>query len=65
MCKGRAFAFRECIMFTAATIAIWDMEPAGSGEWKMPKHVKTVGVYNASDDTRVRIMRRQLPRAGE
>lgn len=60
MCKGRSFAFRECMMFTAAIVAIWDIVPAGGGEWKMPRHRKTPGVYGTSDDTRVWVSRRQL-----
>ncbi|TKA29010.1 hypothetical protein B0A50_03422 [Salinomyces thailandicus] len=62
MCKGRAFAFKECMMFAAAIIAMWDIQPAGSGEWKMPRHKKATGVYNTSDQTRVWVRQRQLSR---
>jgi len=65
MCKGRAFAFKECMMFTAAIIAMWDIEPAGGGEWKMPRHKKATGVYTTCDDTRVWVKPRQLARVGE
>ena len=61
MCKGRSFAFKECIGFVAAIIALWDIEPAAGGPWKMPRHRKATGVYGTSDDTRVWIKRRKLP----
>lgn len=64
MCKGRSFAFKECMAFAAAIIALWDIEPkGGSGVWKMPRHRKATGVYSTPDDTRVWIKRRKLPQA--
>lgn len=60
MCKGRFFAFKECMLFAAAIIAMWDIEPVGGGEWKMPKHRKSTGVYGAGSDTRVWLRRRKL-----
>jgi len=47
-------------MFTAAIVSMWDIEPAGSGPWKMPRHRKSTGVYNTNDDTRVWVKRREL-----
>lgn len=61
MCKGRSFAFKECMAFVAAIVALWDIEAAGSGSWKMPRHRKATGVYGTNDNTRVWIKRRQLP----
>ncbi|KAK5001256.1 hypothetical protein LTR66_000033 [Elasticomyces elasticus] len=62
MCKGRAFAQRECLMFTAAIVAMWDVEPArGREQWEMPRPKKATGVYATKDDVRVRISRRKLP----
>ncbi|KAK3673650.1 hypothetical protein LTR78_006555 [Recurvomyces mirabilis] len=61
MCKGRAFAFKQAMLFPAAMIAMWDIEPAGGGDWKMPRHRKATGVYNSNDDTRVWVKRRSLP----
>ncbi|KAK4959248.1 hypothetical protein LTR10_004050 [Elasticomyces elasticus] len=60
MCKGRAFAFKQSMMYTAAIVAMWDIEPAGGGLWKMPRHKKATGVYNTSDDTRVWVKARPL-----
>lgn len=44
----------------AAVVAMWEIEPAGGGPWKMPRHKKATGVYTTDDDTRVWIARRQL-----
>ncbi len=60
MCKGRSFAFRECMAFAASIIALWDIEPAGGGDWKMPTHRKATGVYGTNDDVRVWVKRRRL-----
>jgi hypothetical protein len=60
MCKGRAFAFKECMMFAAAIISLWDIGAGDDKEWKMPKHQKATGVYNTSDSTRVWIKKRKL-----
>ena len=63
MCKGRAFAFKEIMMFVAAIITLWEMDPVGGGKWKMPAHKKATGVYATSDSTRVWIKKRELPKA--
>lgn len=60
MCKGRAFALREALLFTATIISVWEIEPKGGGKWKMPKHKKATGTYTTSEDTRVWISRRKL-----
>lgn len=64
MCKGRAFALKEVMMFTAAIVSMWDIEAAGGGTWKMPKHAKATGVYSTRDDTRVWIKARKMPARG-
>lgn len=62
MCKGRAFAQKEALIYTAAVISMWDMEPAGGhGMWKMPRHKKATGTYTTRDDVRVWIRRRNTP----
>lgn len=53
MCKGRAFAYKECMMLVAALIAMWDIEPAHEGKWVVPKHKQATAVYATSKDTRV------------
>ena len=63
MCKGRSFAFKECMVFAAAIIAVWDIEPAGGGEWKIPGHRTATGVFGINSNLRVWIKRRKLPEA--
>ena len=63
MCKGRAFAFKEIMLFSAAIISMWEIDPVDGGEWKMPRHRKATAVYNTDDSTRVWIKQRQLPMA--
>lgn len=63
MCKGRTFALKESMAFTAAIIALWEIERAGGGEWKMPRPTKATGVYATNDSTRVWLKRRKLPLA--
>ncbi|KAF2208591.1 hypothetical protein CERZMDRAFT_48989 [Cercospora zeae-maydis SCOH1-5] len=60
MCKGRAFAVKEAMLFTAMIISLWEIEPKGGGKWQMPKHKKATGTYSTSEDTRVWIHRRKL-----
>ena len=61
MCKGRQFAAKEILIFTAAIISLWDIEPAGGGPWKMPKPRKATGTKGVKHDTRVWIRRRKFP----
>ena len=61
MCKGRHFAQKEILMFAAAIITLWDIEPAGGGPWKMPRHRGGVGTYWTDEKTRVWIRRKKLP----
>lgn len=61
MCKGRAFAFKEIMLFSAAIISMWEIDPVDGGEWKMPRHRKATAVYGTDDSTRVWIKQRKLP----
>jgi hypothetical protein len=47
------------MMFTAAIVAMWDIEHAGGGDWVMPKRRKTPGVFGAEDKVRVWVKPRQ------
>jgi hypothetical protein len=60
MCKGRGFALKEALMYTASIITMWEIQPAGGGPWKMPKHRRATGVYGTGDDTRVWLTRRKF-----
>jgi len=46
--------------FVAAIVSLWDIEPAGGGTWRVPRHRKATGVYDTSDNTRVWVKRRKL-----
>jgi hypothetical protein len=60
MCKGRSFALKEALMYTASIITMWEIQPSKAGAWKMPKHVRATGVYTTNDDTRVWLTRRKF-----
>lgn len=62
MCKGRQYAVREILLFAAAIIAVYDIQPVGGGEWKMPKLRKTAGTKQPAEETRVWIKTRPLIR---
>lgn len=36
-CEGEEFAARAVMAFTAAVLAMWDIEPVDSGPWEIPK----------------------------
>ncbi|SMR57129.1 unnamed protein product [Zymoseptoria tritici ST99CH_1E4] len=61
MCKGRAFALKESLLFAAAIISMWEFEPADGKKWKIPGHRKATSVYGTNDSTRVLVRRRQFP----
>ncbi|KAI3397718.1 hypothetical protein diail_10487 [Diaporthe ilicicola] len=58
MCKGRQFAVKEILLFSAAILSIYDMEPAGGGPWKLPKQKPGVGTKKPASSTRVWIKNR-------
>lgn len=59
MCKGRAFAEREVLLFVAGVLVGWDVEPAG-GQWKDPGRNGGSGAYLPKRDVRVRMKRRKV-----
>lgn len=61
MCKGRAFAFKEIMIFAASIISMWDVDAPDGGEWKLPKQRKATAVYGTADSTRVWVKQRELP----
>ncbi|KAN0075935.1 Cytochrome P450 [Elaphomyces granulatus] len=54
-CKGRHFAEREMLAFTAAILSMWDIEPVSDEGWKIPGMVPSPGSYRPSKDVRVRL----------
>ncbi|KAK5167341.1 uncharacterized protein LTR77_007040 [Saxophila tyrrhenica] len=60
---GRDLVVKEVMCFVAAIIALWDIEPANGGKWRMPQPRTAAGVYGTSNSTRVWVKRRQLPQS--
>ncbi len=60
MCKGRAFAAREVLIFTAAITAFYDIEPAGGGRWEMPVRGRAAGTKRAVGGLKVWIRPRDI-----
>lgn len=60
MCKGRAYAQKEVLVFAAAIISFWEIEAAGGGSWKMPRPQRATGTYSTNDKTKVWVKRRVL-----
>lgn len=62
MCKGRQFALKEILIFSASIFTFWDMEPARSGGWKIPAGTKATGTNGINGEMRVKIKRRSIPK---
>lgn len=61
MCKGRAFAERECLSLVAGILVMWDIEPADEkAGWIIPEQKKTTAISLPVRETRVRIKRRKF-----
>lgn len=58
MCDGTRFASREVLLFSAAILAVYDIEPINGGEWKLPKQKRTAGTRHPAWSTRVWIKSR-------
>lgn len=58
MCKGRMYAEREIMATIAALLAVWDFEPVGTKDWKLPVSKKATGVHMPSADIRVIVKKR-------
>ena len=61
MCKGRAFALRELLMYTAVLITMYDMTPPEGKTWDIPKTVKQAATKHPTKKTKVWIKLRKLP----
>ncbi|KAF7595161.1 hypothetical protein BBP40_007128 [Aspergillus hancockii] len=57
-CKGRTFAHRQLLAFTAAMISMWDIESMDGGRLSIPGHRQSSGAYMPVQDIRVRIVAR-------
>ncbi|EME38721.1 hypothetical protein DOTSEDRAFT_75464 [Dothistroma septosporum NZE10] len=58
LCKGKTFAEREVVLFAAAVISAWEMEPV-NGQWEHPGRVPTAGTHVPKKDVRVRMWKRE------
>ncbi|RAL04981.1 cytochrome P450 [Aspergillus ibericus CBS 121593] len=54
-CKGRAFAERKLLAFTAAILTMWDIEPAQDGGFTIPEHRPSGAAFLPKKDIRVRL----------
>ncbi|PVH84582.1 cytochrome P450 [Cadophora sp. DSE1049] len=59
VCKGRFFAEREVLIFTAGLLVTWNFSPVDGGKWKIPgKSYNGTGSANPKGNVRVRMSRR-------
>ncbi|PHH89960.1 hypothetical protein CDD83_4850 [Cordyceps sp. RAO-2017] len=66
MCKGRAFALREMLLYSAIIISFYDMQPPSGQSWEhAPKTYKTVATRHPKAPIKVWIRRREQPVEGQ
>ena len=53
ICPGRFYAATETIIFAAAILTCWDIEPLGSKGWQIPANQAVTGVSRPVKDVRV------------
>lgn len=58
MCRGRLFAEKELVGIAAGLLMLWDISPAGGGEWKLPEMVGGPGPVRPKEEVRVVVRRR-------
>jgi len=60
MCKGKTFAEREVVLFVAAIVMCWEIEPVSNGgKWVHPGRIPGAGAVQPKHDVRVRMWRRE------
>ncbi|RFU78993.1 cytochrome p450 [Trichoderma arundinaceum] len=64
MCKGRQFALREMLLYTAAIITFYDMQPPKGSSWSVPQTRQLVANKHPKKPFKVWIKRRELPAQG-
>lgn len=65
MCKGRQFALREILLYTAAIITFYDMQPPKGGSWGEPQTRKLVANRHPKKPLKVWVKRRGQVAEGE
>ncbi|RDA87568.1 hypothetical protein CP532_3974 [Ophiocordyceps camponoti-leonardi (nom. inval.)] len=59
MCKGRAFALRELMLYAAVIVSLYDMRPPDGEEWPSPETYKLVATRHSKTPIRLwRVLRR-------
>ena len=59
-CPGRTFAEKQVLVFVAAIVSLWDMEPKTFGNWKIPKPGAGHVMDGPAKDCRVLLRSRKL-----
>lgn len=59
-CPGRWLAEKQVLIFVAAIVSLWDIEPLGSKHWKIPKDVVYSVIAVPKADIRVLFRARKL-----
>lgn len=59
MCQSEEFAVKEILIFAAAILSTYDIEPVAGGPWKLPKQSTGVGTKRPASSTRVWIKARE------
>ncbi|POR35532.1 Uncharacterized protein TPAR_04236 [Tolypocladium paradoxum] len=65
MCKGRAFAQRQMLLYSAIIATFYDMQPPNGQSWEEPKTYKLAATRHPKKDIKVWIRRRVLPKMTE
>lgn len=61
MCKGKEFAMREVLLYTAVILSLYEIGPAGGIHWEVPQTTKPATTKHPRTPIRVWIKRRELP----
>lgn len=63
MCKGRAFALREMLLYSSTIISLYDMMPPEGGSWGEPETYKRAATRYPKNPIKVWIRRRDINNA--
>lgn len=61
MCKGRTFALREMLLYSAIIVSFYDMQPPKGQSWEAPRTYKSVATRHPKTPIKVWIKRREHP----
>lgn len=60
MCKGRAIALREMLLYSAMILSFYDMSPPDGQSWEEPELCKRAATKHSKNPIMVWIKRRDL-----